>query len=49
MDYGQKQADDRYYTDYKAYAEQEFFVVSNETLSEYIKIKHEILKKYGVE
>lgn len=48
-DYGQKQKDDRYYTDYKAYAEQEFFVISKDTLMEYIKIKHEILKKYGVE
>lgn len=48
-DYGRKQVDDRYYTDYKAYAEQEFFVISKDTLLEYIKIKHEILKKYGVE
>ncbi|MDE6434982.1 MAG: hypothetical protein K2L07_12225 [Lachnospiraceae bacterium] len=48
-DYGEKQVDDRYYTDYKAYAEQEFFVISKDTLLEYIKIKHEILKKYGVE
>ena len=48
-DYGQKQKDDRYYTNYKAYAEQEFFVISKDTLLEYIKIKHEILKKYGVE
>lgn len=49
LDYGQKQEDDRYYTDYKTYAEQEFFVISKDTLSEYIKIKHDILKKYGVE
>ncbi|MDE6626060.1 MAG: hypothetical protein K2K56_06800 [Lachnospiraceae bacterium] len=49
LDYGQEQEDDRYYTDYKAYAEQEFFVISKDTLLEYIKIKHEILKKYGVE
>lgn len=48
LDYGQKQEDDRYYTDYKAYAEQEFFVISKDTLLEYIKIKHEILKKYEV-
>lgn len=48
-DYGQKQVDDRYYTDYKTYADQEFFVISKDTLLEYIKIKHEILKKYGVE
>ncbi len=48
-DYGQKQADDRYYAGYKAYGEQEFFVKSKATLSEYIKIKHEILKKYGME
>lgn len=49
LDYGQKQEDDRYYVDYKAYAEQEFFVISKDTLLEYIKIKHEILEKYGVE
>lgn len=49
LDYGQKQEDDRYYADYKAYAEQEFFVISKDTLSEYIKIKHEILREYGVE
>lgn len=48
-DYGEKQVDDRYYTDYKAYAGQEFFVISKDTLLEYIKIKHKILKKYGVE